>query len=325
MRPFAKLSKQRVLAILMCVSVVTSILGSRLAGKARMLTQWAVAPFGDAGMYVTTTVANRSGKAAHRTEDEYRRLEEKVKELQGQAALYKAELLARQEQRQGRELIYGQIPPDEFPCALIDARVIARDSLSYGDTGLLSVGSRHGVVPGARVTTRQLGTDCLKELGAGEKFHVVTTSSLVGRVVDSWPLGATLQLVTDRGFSIKGCIHRVVNPSNPRTIKIVESGKSRVTPLGDANNKPVPGFAEGDGEGLTMKGVSENDNIMPGDILATCKDMYVPVGIRIGEVSKVAKDSANPGFVIVHVSPYADLRTLYYVYVIVPLTPESKL
>ena len=61
MKALAKLSKRRILVILICISVATSLVGSAFASRARMLAHWAIAPFGDAFMYVTSAVQRRDG------------------------------------------------------------------------------------------------------------------------------------------------------------------------------------------------------------------------------------------------------------------------
>ena len=321
MKLLAKFSRRRVLAILMCVSVVTSLFGARLAGKVRVLTQWAIAPFGDAGMYVTNTLRSSVGSPKLVTEEDVRRLEAENKVLTAYVAGLQAEVSDLKKLLPEMGKIFGQIPRSEFPYELIPARVVARDSMPYGTGGIVSFGSQKEANRGARVTTCRLLTGLPKALP--ENLSVLTQCALIGRLTETWAFGATLQLVTDRGFRVNARIHRIIKDrNNPRMIRIIEPGKARTEPLTEGrngNNEPIPAVAEGDGEELTVRGVSENDNVLPGDVLVTREDEFLPERIVIGEVVHVTADAQNPGRVKLRIRPYADLENLRFVYIVIPL------
>ena len=339
-----RLTVQRVLIILMGVSAITSLLGSRAAGKVRILTHWVIAPFGDAGMYVTNTVRTSVGRPRTITEDDLRRWEAEKHAFEGRVVYLQArlseqtaenqvlrghvahlqELLSGQrEEAPGEKGIFGRLQRAMPPYELIPARVVMRDSMPYGSTGILVFGGAAGLRPGARVTTRHLLTDRAKALPEGRA--AITDCVLVGQLAGTWAFGASLRLVTDRGFRVNGRIHRIIkDDQNPRMIEIIELGKARSEPLTDENNQPVPAFAEGDGEGLVATGISENYHILPGDVFATREDGFVPAPMLVGKVVQVTKDPKEPGRVIVRIKPAADLDNLRLVYIVVPfaLGPE---
>jgi len=327
MRLLAKFTKRRVLAALLCLSIIASLLGSPLARRVRVASQWLLVPYGDAGMYVTNAVRTSVGRPKVITEADVRRLESDREMLEGYVAQLQAEVADLKRQLPEIKRIFGQIPRTEFPYELIPARVVARDSMPYGSTGVVSFRSAYEVPAGARVTTRRLQTDLPKALP--ENLSALTGSALVGRVTQTWAFGASLQLVSDKAFRVHGRVHRIIRDrQNPRMIKVIEQGKARSEPLKDGrdgNNDPVPVFAEGDGQGLIAREISENYGILPGDKLVTIKDEYLPDRIVIGDVSEVIKDAEHPGFVTLRIRPAADLERLRFVYIVLPIAmgPEN--
>jgi segregation and condensation protein B len=226
MRLFARVTTKRVLGVLMCASAVTAVFGSRVSGWVRPRVQGALAPFGDAGMWVLTAARSHVGRPGGPSpgEQENRALRAYVAELQGEI-----DALRRQIPEMAR--IYRQIPPGEFPYTLVPARVALLDSLPYGRSGLVNVGGSRGARRGSGVTTRRLITGLSKALDG--ELPVLTHEALVGRLTDTWKYGATLQLVTDAQFKIPAQIHRIVDPDNPRTITTDERGSARTETLRD--------------------------------------------------------------------------------------------
>jgi cell shape-determining protein MreC len=326
MRLLEKLSKKRLLVILMGVSLVTALFGSPLAGRVRVLTQWVIAPFGDVGMYVTNTVQTSVGRPRIITAEELALLEEENRVLTAINVDLVTKL--RDLKRKLSELdsilnIFGWTRGSEFPYKLVPARVVAKDSIRYGSSGFVSYGGPRDVPDGSRVTTRHLLTDLskalqekLQALGLAQTQSKLASCVLVGRLRKTGSFGGSLQLVTDPGFGINARILRRIE--KPRMITIIESDRARTEPLTEANNKPVPAFAEGDGQGLTIRDIRESDNVLPGDVLQTCEDGFVPTALLIGTVVRVTSDAERPGRVIVRVRPAVDLRKLRFVYIVIP-------
>ena len=85
------------------------------------------------------------------------------------------------------------------------------------------------------------------------------------------------------------------------------------------NNALIEVEARGDGaEGLVISDVSEYHNILPGDVLLTAEDRYLPVPVRIGRVYKVQKDPKHPLRVRVWARTEVELESLRDVYILVP-------
>ncbi len=415
MRLLAKLTKQRLLVGLMCLSAVAALFGPSLAGWIRLRAQWVLAPFGDAGIYLTTTIRSHVGKPVKVTEDDLHRLERENDVLRAYVADLQAEVDALRHQIPAIASIYGQVPPSRYGYTLIPARVVLRDALAYGRTGLLNTGRSRGARPPAAVTTRRLLTDRSKALD--EDLPALTETALVGRVTHAWAFGATLQLVIDPAYEVRARIHRLVNAAGPRRITIIEKDNSRTEPLRDGkelarlfdhatapeldddaravlaivayngpitrrtieslrgepsaaaierllaarligvaprggaapaggdpyavtthflrvfalssldelrgNNRPIDCVARGDGTYLAVADVRLSDNVLPGDLLATCPDEYLPAPVAIGKVVEVAPDPDKSGCAIVRAAPTADLDGLRHVFIVVTQAPEA--
>jgi cell shape-determining protein MreC len=316
-----RLSKQRVLGILLIASCVLSLLGAGLSDRIRQAVQPALAPIGDGGMYIKTLLESQltshaagalTGEEARALQERYRSAEDELRVVRGE----RDELLRR---RQALDSLYGRLP-STFLCKLMPARVVGEESLPYGQSRALNAGTRRGATPGGLVTTRRLLTD------RGKKLHtelaVMSQTAVVGRIVAAGPFTARMALVTDRGFVIRARIRRVLHRDNPREITVEAPSGMAVAPLTDANNRPIDVEARGDGVDALICGedVQAYHNILPGDVLVTSgRDAFLPAEIRIGEVTGVARRSEHRGFVTLKIKPQADLATLRDVYIVYPL------
>ena len=153
---------------------------------------------------------------------------------------------------------------------------------------------------------------------------VVTTSALVGRLVDAGAFVARMQLVTDRDFKVSARIRRLVDPNHPREITIIREGSAAREVLTEHNSVPLDVQAVGDGSnGLVVSHVPEIDNVLPGDLLVTAGEGLLPVEMGIGRVRQAQRDPQNPHHFTLKVAPEADLSNLREVYIVLPLAPPS--
>jgi len=312
-----KLSKKWLLAVLLTACVVTSFLGSRASVPLRNMMQYPLAPLGDIPMYLTSAFEGHAGGSPDISREQARALLVENRRLRGQ--LLELSRLYQQYARQERtkQYLFGRMT--DFPCRLIPGRVVGAEPLPYGQTRIVGPGRSAGTRVGARVTTRELVTDRPKALLSG--YATISATSLVGRISSAGAFTARLQLVTDRQFAIEAQIFRLIDPNNPRQIKVTKANAAAMEILTPQNNHLVPVFAQGDGaNGLIVRDVSVNDNVRPGDWLITRRDdAFLLAGIRIGEVTQVVRSPEHPGFVTLHVRPHADLEALREVYIVVPV------
>jgi cell shape-determining protein MreC len=321
MKLLRNVTKPRVLVALMVAAMASSLLREHAAGPLRRAAGYALAPVGDAGMYVATSFRSelqdigRSGLSV----DEADRLRQRVEALERQTdSLANVNAVLRYE-LDAAELIsdlYGRTA--DFPFRLMPARVVATDALRYGRTRLVNVGRAQGAVPGSRVTTRLLYTGRSKSLPPG--LATITPEALVGRLTDeSAAYTARLQLVTDPAFQTPAVIKRIIDPSRPRTIIADPDGAATEEILNERNNKLVPVWAEGDGAGgLVVREVTAYHNVLVGDKLMTSGDHRgLPIRIPIGTVEAVEHNPEDPQVVTLRVRPSAELDTLRHVYVVV--------
>lgn len=328
MKVHGTLSKKHVLALMLALSVATSLIGPRLARPLRSTASLLLAPIGDGPMYAVTELGRKlaadTGNAV--SPEEAKALRQENDYLARLAAYWQYE---RDSYRRRAELLanfqkmYG--PAQDLACELIPARVVAGDALPYGQTRLVSPGARQGVRGGSMVTTRDLLTQRSKALPP--RLAVVESNALVGRVADSGAFTASLQLLTDPGFKIRGRIRRVITGRNPRQITALENNLPRKTTLTQANNDPIEVTANGDGTPrLIVKHVKEYDNVLPGDLLVTDTEAEgLPTEIYVGKVAEVAPDTKDSRRVTVYVEPAGDLANLRDVFILSPLrAPQGK-
>ena len=312
-----KLSKKGLLVGLLLACVVTSFLGSRASVPLRSVMQYPLAPLGDIPMYLASAFERHVGGLQDISPERARRLLEENRQLRGQLLELSRVYQEYARQEQTKQYLYGRMK--DFPCRLIPGRVVGAEPLPYGQTRIVGSGFSSGTRAGAGVTTRELVTDRPKALLSG--YATIASTSLVGRIASAGAFTARLQLVTDRQFAIEAQLFRLIDPNNPRQIKVTRADAAAMEILSPQNNHLVPVFAQGDGaRGLIVRDVSVNDNVMPGDWLITRRDdAFLLAGIRIGEVTKVMPNTEHPGFVTLHVQPHADLDALREVYIVVPV------
>ncbi len=328
MRLNIKPSKRSILAILIIASVITSLMGPKLASRVRSLANYLLPQFGDGAMYFTTSLQSHfSGHTYDNlTPAEVEQVKSHNDYLRGSEAYWRN--LASDYRRQLSDMmvferLYG--PVKDLSCELVSARVAAADSLPYGKTRLVNAGSTRDVNAGFSVTTRKLMTDRSKAFP--EKLSAITSQYLVGRIIETGRFSARLQLVSDLGFEIPARISR--DPRNHRPIRIIMAGEAKEIILSEQNatliNTLVDVYAVGDGkDGLIIKDVPAHDNIMPGDVLVTCsEDEFLPIEMQIGEVQEVKVNPADPRLRILRIRPYANLEALRNVYIVVPLADLS--
>lgn len=318
-----KPSKQWVLAILLGGSVLTAFMGPAFSARLRSMASYALAPLGDGGMYLATALKEHTRDIGQRAVSpaEARRLREERDSLVAQVReLHRQQDILRRQIGEIQGIHRSYHPVDDAPYELVPARVVASDSLPYGDTRLLNVGRRSDVRGGDVVTT--VVTDRAKALPP--RLAAITGSLLVGRLRETSAFTARLELVTDRAF--KSPAYLVRDPARPRQI-IVTEGDAQSAPLTEANNLPIwcPEI-QGDGEGgILIRSVKKYHNIQPGDWVETTGLGHPPFRIRIAKVTDVQEDPTHRGlFVNVRAQPLADLGSLREVYVVVPMGDPQR-
>ncbi|MBN1941894.1 MAG: hypothetical protein JW849_01240 [Phycisphaerae bacterium] len=305
-----------ILVVLMAISAATTLLGPSAAGSLRAMVHWAFAPLGDAGMYLTTRVKQITQPPPHVEADRAEQILEDNEILRRKVRYLESRLRStRQSLRDGRGAFSAMFHPKaDVPVRLIAARVVAGDSMPYGWTRILNAGNQREAVRGAYVTQRRVLTDRSEPLG--ENHPVLSTSGLAGRIVESGPFTARVQLVTDAGFEVRGQIRRVIDPRNPR---LIQSGDQMVR-LEEANNAPIDVVAFGDGAvGLVVPEVRQVHAVRPGDVLQVRPDVgALPAPVIIGTVTGVTDDAEHAGMVRLSVRPAVDLPSLREVFIVVP-------
>lgn len=316
MSPTGKKRSVWILALLMAMTVVTTLLGPSAAGKLRATVHWAFAPLGDAGMYLTTRVKRLTQPPPRIEPDRAERLVERNEILQRQVRFLESQLRRTQQtMRSGRGVFSKYFDPRSgVPVQCVAARVVAADSMPYGWTRIVNAGHRRGATNGAFVTQRRLLTDRAEPMGDNQL--VLGASALAGRIMESGPFTARLQLVTDAGFEIRSQVHRVIDPRRPR---VIQAGDQMVQ-LTAANDAPIDVMAFGDGAvGLIVPEVRKVHNIRVGDVLQVRPDIgALPAPVQIGRVVEVVDDARHAGMVQLHVRPAVDFPSLRDVFIVVP-------
>ena len=318
MKVLTKPSSRFVLTVLLAGAVVLVAVGPRAAEPLRKMAHYVIAPFGDPAMYLTTAFKGFIGRDGEGiSTDEARRLRETNDRLYGAVVALGNEVRRLQVQRSTMEHL-GFGPLKDFPCALIPARVVAGESLPYGQTRVVNRGHAEGAKRGARVTTRQLWTDRAKDLQG--RWATIAGEALVGRLIESGAFSARLQLITDRRFELRARIRRVINAAAPRKITVIEKGAAAERTLTRENNVSIDVMIQGDGvDGLIVKTVASQHNIQPGDWIFTRNDeAFLPATLRIGRVSAVGPDPDHPAFLTLRIEPFTDLHALREVFIVVP-------
>lgn len=312
-------SKQTIFLLLLVFSLLSAMLGQWVARPLRRVAYVVLAPLSDMGTRASTAIESKVAEIKSPTisQDDARRLEQENQVLGAQVDSL-AQRIIEKDRQIGEILKVRQMcdPNNDLPCDIIPARVIGNDSLPYGQTLIVTPGQ---VREGSPVTTRLLLTNRSKALPT--QLSVVTSTTLVGRVVDTGAFAARLQLLTDRAFRIDARVRRVLDPAKPRTINAMRGSTMVRQTLTNENNVLVDVMgARGDGDRhVAVVNVKDESQIMPGDELVTRgDDRFMPAQILIGKVVDVQGDPKHAGFVSLTVAPAADLDSLREVFIIAP-------
>ncbi|NBB95519.1 MAG: hypothetical protein GVY16_07235 [Planctomycetes bacterium] len=306
--------------VLLLVACVLALAGPGVAARLRSTVHWALAPLGDAGMYLTTAVKSRAVDRPDLTAGQAAELVAENRRLRGMVTTQREWLRRIHGQLQGGRQAFDRVfsraygPDADVPVRLVPARVVAGDSMPYGWSRLVQAGDRDGVEADMLATQRLLLTDRQKQLP--DNLAALSGAALVGRVVETGAFTARLQLVTDEAFASRAHIGRVIDPQHPRQVQM----RARMVPLTARINYPVEAYVRGDGRGqLVCEPLAASHNVQPGDILQTRGDeAMLPAAVVIGRVTDVSNDPEHPGMVLVRVEPLADLSALREVYLVVP-------
>ena len=311
-----KPSRPLLLAVLMLASIVTALLGPDTAGKLRSMVHWAFAPFGDAGMYLTTGIKQHTAGVESFSPAQVRQIKQTNQELRRRINTLETEVMSEKRTVRNGKVIFSRLfgPSSDTPVRLIPAHVVAADSLPYSWTRIVNAGQKRGAETSMYVTQHRLLTDRSKKLP--ENLAVLSGTVLVGRLIETGAFTARMRMVTDAKFEIHSQIRRVLNSKNPR---IIQAG-ARMVELKRKINTSIEVRAYGDGaRGLIVPEVRKVHNIRPGDVLQTRPDNgSLPIAVDIGIVEKVLDDPRHTGMVKLHIKPGADLPALYEVYIVVP-------
>lgn len=314
------LTRQSVLGALLLAAAACTFAGPGVAGWLRHRVSYVLAPLGDGAMYLASSARHHADQVGTRaiSPQQAAQLMEEIETLRGQLVAMQFERARLQQQLLDIQDIRQQLysPTRDIPYELIPAHVVGADSLAYGRTRLIDVGSSRGLRTGDPVTTMRLAVDRANALPPN--LAAVSASAMVGRIDRTSAFTARLVLLTDRAFRAQALIIR--DPGNARTILQTE-GQAIEAPLTAENNYPIPCEIRGQGQDqLLIENVKALHNVKAGDWVVTSDSSQPPLTIRIGQVSEVVPQPAHRGlFVNVLVRPHADLRALRDVYVILPL------
>jgi len=316
--------------LLLVCSLAMSFAGLSVADPLRHATQFVLAPLGDAPMYAKTRLGTKlsRGRGQPLTAEEAEKLRAENVQLRRLWDYWRTR--SEELERHNVELTnfqntYGATR--DMACELIPARVVGAGSLPYDRTRVLSAGSRRGIAPGMPVTTLDLTTQRSKALPP--LLAVVSSSSLVGRIIDSGALTARLQLVTDRNFKLNGRILRVIAKGRERMVTVTKGDLPSQTLLTTENpwdNEPIDVLVVGDGSGLVISlDVKEYHKVQPGDLLmASAEAENLPVDMHIGKVVKVERDKKDSHRVKVYAKPHTDVANVRDVFIVSPRLPEAR-
>jgi cell shape-determining protein MreC len=316
-------TKKSLLTAAIALSLAGMLLPARLARWPGRAVQSLLTPLGDGGMFLTTGLSRRIDRL----------LVGRQPAPADSELLLATERLLAQKQRQINALRKWRrrLPRDEdFLCRLIEARVVGVDGLPLRDRRLVNAGRARGVAEGDLVTTRHVLHPF--DVALPEKLLVLGRNYAVGRIVKSAAHTATLQLLTDPGFSMPAVLWRMVRPGQERKVeapatgggtiirKIAHGGGREPHPAGP----PIVVRIEGDGERIVLRHVPKKHGIRPGDLITSSETDLVPSGMAIAEVVETEVEPDEAHFVTVYAEPLADLDSLRYVYIVMPIArPEN--
>ena len=281
------------------------------------MVNWAFAPLGDGLMYVATSVKAAATPKAEVSDEqvlEHRLYRLAKSENQSLTAYMRTKIIANNNARNLKNYIcrkFGR--QNDLAVKFIPGRVILSQSMPYGATRSVNIGSQEGAIPGRIVTTRNILTDRSKSLPRG--LTVLCNQYCIGKVSKSGAYVSQVILVTDKSFNSKAQIMRVINRRNPRKVNI----NNRLVRLTNMNNRPYPVPVHGDGgQFVIANNVPTEENIRVGDLLQTrASDENMPYAMTIGKVVKIENEK-NKGRVKLIIKPSVDLSTIRNVNIVVP-------
>lgn len=311
----ASISKKTVVLALLLAAGALSLLGHWVADDLRSLVQMSMLPLSQPGTGLALTIRDRADDLGPPSRLWQQRLEKARASTETLRYALQAERTRLEERmridQEEKDTQYRLL--NAFPCELVAARMVAEQSLPYGDTRVLRASAAK---PGSYVTTIDLLTDRAEALPEDLlAMDAMDTKALVGRIISSGTATAQLQLITDADFQLGAIILRDLN--KPREIDT----EHRREPLTARNNEYIATTIHGDGRGgLIATDVFKSHNVLPGDWVGTDKrSKFMPERIRIGRVTEVKPDSRNAGLVTLVIAPVADLASLRDVYIVVPV------
>ncbi len=322
----SKITRRNVLAAAMLLSVALALVPHALTERLRDVTHLALAPFADGSMYVETTLRARLQALGGRglSPREADALRSRVEELE----LVVQRLQTRSERsrdiaRTATNFRYNYGPLEDLKCELIPARVVALESLPYGQMRVLNPGQSARLLAGAPVTTRQIVHDCSKALP--KRLAVVNAAYFLGTLTEETrSFTARLRLVTDREFRLRARVRRRIDAQHSRLVRDL-SGDAAELMLTPENNRPIDAWGQGDGVArLVLPKVSALHEIRPGDYVYAYPDgAFAEIELYIGTVERVEPDHQDRRYVTVIVAPAADMSTLRDVFILHPLTLQT--
>lgn len=213
--------------------------------------------------------------SANRLAEENRRLKEKLAELEGQELLVN-ELV--HENNQLRLMLDFTQTHREY--RQIGAQVIGRDPSRWFETVLIDKGSRHGIA---------------------RHMPVITTSGVVGYIIEVSDLSSKVLLILDNRSAVSGLIQET------RDSGVV---KGQVDPAPQGH--------------LKMVHIAPDAQIFPGQrVITSGLGGIYPKGLLIGEIVNVASEKQELAQYAI-LKPSVDLERLEYVFVITNYRGDSQ-
>lgn len=297
--------------VLLLIATVLTFLSATTAQSLRQKVEWLFAPVSDAtgAMYLSLELQHSSESLSREQLaaliEENRQLASRVATLETMNLQYRAVFT--------NGVLFSRRfkPAGDLPIRLIPAEVVSGDSMPYSWGRLINAGRKKDVGKGFWVTNRIVLTDRAKTLP--KNWFVISSSYIVGRIIESAAYSARLQLVTDKGFRAQGQIYRV---ADGREVQIGPT----VTTLSKQNNILIDVVFQGDGKGcIEISNVKRSANVCVGDWLATSRtnNPLLPAPVSVGRVSKVINHKDRT-WVTLEVKPLVDLASMRNVMVVQP-------
>ena len=293
--PIGRRSRSRIWVVVLLVSVAVVVVSSSMSGGVSGVLQVLV-PVQHA---LTTVSPSGLSDVMHLSATEVDRLRRKLKEYEHRLASVGTRVAELQNQNEElsrirrRGLEAGR---------LIHAKIVARDSLPWRESGLLDEGTLAGIRRGDAVISRYFVT-VGDDDGILDGMSVLSGETLLGEVTDVSTHTSRVLLLSDPA-------------SRPRWVRIASR-------KGDGFN-PVPAdfMLRGLGSNrMWIQGVEhgsvESGAIKEGDLVLTAaSDNRLPVQVVIGTVVELRRDDDNAVLYDLFIEPAVELSDLKWVYVV---------